>query len=83
MLQPEFVIYTGLGWGNKVDHNNHLYTDFSTYEKGYFESGVKLINVIKSGFSGIGIGGFYRYGYYASSNPKDNFVVKVTLNIGL
>lgn len=83
MLQPEFVMYSGLGWGNKVNHSNHLNTSYSTFEKGYFESGIKLINVIKSGFSGIGVGGFYRYGYYASSNPRDNFVAKVTLNIGL
>ena len=83
MLQPEFVVYTGLGWGDKVDKSKHLNTNFSTFEKGYYESGIKLVNLLKSGFTGLGIGGFYRYVCYASSNPKDNFVVKVTLNIGL
>lgn len=83
MLQPEFVLYNGLGWGSKINTSNHLYTDFSTFEKGYYETGIKLINLLKSGFSGVGIGGFYKYGPYNNSTWKDNFIAKVTLNIGL
>lgn len=83
MLQPEFVLYNGLGWGSKMSKSKHLYSDVSTFEKGYYETGIKLINLLKSGFSGFGIGGFYKYGPYANSIWKDNLVAKVTLNIGL
>ncbi len=49
-------------------------------EKGHVESGIELQNLLRSGFTGVGIGAFYRYGAAHVGNPEDNFVVK--LNVG-
>jgi len=54
---------------------------YKTMDKGYYESGLELNNLLKSGFVHIGVGGYYRYGPYAFSLPIDNFVVKLTITI--
>lgn len=50
-------------------------------EKGFFESGLLLNNIISSPFSGIGVGAIYRYGPYAMDDVKDNLKIKLTLSI--
>jgi hypothetical protein len=52
-------------------------------EKGFWESGLELANLIKfnSGFNaqGWGIGVFYRYGPYALPESGDNFRFTLSL----
>jgi hypothetical protein len=38
-------------------------------------------NLFTNGISGFGIGGFYRYGYYADGDWKKNIVPKICLTI--
>ena len=50
-------------------------------DKGFFEGGFIINNLITSNVSGIGIGVFYRYGAYANSDWKMNLVPKITATI--
>lgn len=56
---------------------------FKVPEKGYYESGLIIENLLKSGFTGLGIGVFHRYGPYANPEMKDNFVYKLSLSYNL
>ncbi|PZR38284.1 MAG: hypothetical protein DI538_10050 [Azospira oryzae] len=86
--KPELMLSQGVGYGiirNQVnrDADKHL---FSSYEKGYFESGVTLRNLIRFNyfnvaFIGFGAGVYYRYGYYQLPDAIDNFKLKMDLSI--
>ena len=82
MFQPALAIYQGVGWGKPVDFSLHQNIAGKSMEKGYYESGMKIYNIIHSGTSGFGFGTFYRYGPYSLPNSKDNFSYKITLSSG-
>lgn len=66
------------GKGPSINRTN---TEIKSPEKGYFESGLQLDNLVKSGFTSIGMGGFYRYGDYAFDKMGKNFTVKLTTSL--
>ncbi len=70
---PEISLVTAAGWGTLDHKSDHRGMEFSTMEKGYYESGLLLDNIIILNTSGIGVGAFYRYGPYAFPNVADNF----------
>ena len=83
-FQPKIALITNLGFGNLRNPENHKNIDFKTLEKGYFESGILLNNLIDfAGFIEYGVGVFYRYGPYSFSNNSKNFAFKFTIEIGL
>ena len=55
---------------------------FLTIDKGYFESGIVVKGLLNALFAKLGLGVFYRYGYYAWPNYEpfdsvwDNFAWK-------
>ena len=70
---PEFSVVTAAGWGSLDRPQDHQEVNFKTMEKGFFESGLLLDNILVINTSGLGIGVFYRYGPYAFNNVQDNF----------
>jgi hypothetical protein len=78
---PKVSVTHSLGMGRLEPSERHL--DFQTkdYEKGFFESGLELNNLYVSGFSGFGIGAYYRHGAYAFPEFKNNLAIKVTSTI--
>lgn len=79
-FSPEFAIATNLGFGDLDHPEYHRGVDFKTMEKGYFESGLLINNLLNvSGVYTIGVGAFYRYGAYHLPNMADNFAYKVTV----
>ena len=78
-FRPRIKVSTAAGWGTVDNPGNQYNTTFKTMEKGYYESGLELNNILKVNFLSMGIGGFYRYGPYAFSQPTDNFVFKFTI----
>ncbi|HXB12118.1 MAG TPA: DUF5686 family protein, partial [Bacteroidia bacterium] len=82
-FNPHLKLVTNIGWGNLDNISNHYNFPFKIMDKGYYESGVEINNLIKSSFVSLGVGGYYRYGPYALSTPIDNFVAKLTIHIGL
>ena len=48
-------------------------------EKGYYESGILINNILNLGFYSFGVGAFYRYGPYSLDKISDNFAWKFTM----
>ena len=80
-FQPTFAIKLNAGFGTLNNVNQHLGISTKSYEKGFYETGLLLNNLLRSGFSSLGIGAFYRLGPYANVTPKDNLAVKLSLGI--
>jgi len=83
-FKPQIIVHQNIGWGKLSNQAKYDLIDFSTKEKGFFESGLQLNNLIrfnyfKIAYIGIGMGAFYRYGPYANNELKDN----VSLNFNL
>ncbi len=82
-LNPGIVLVTNIGFGMLSHPEKHNNLEFNTMEKGYYESGVLINNIIKSSFFGYGFGIFYRYGPYSFSKTSNNFAYKLTLKFNL
>lgn len=81
--EPLFGLHTAVGVGDIRNITDHRNFDFKTFEKGYYESGVLLDNIIKAQFIGMGIGVFYRYGPNQLDAVKDNFFYKISFRFDL
>jgi hypothetical protein len=78
--EPQIALHHAIGYGEMNAKQNHS-VSFRSMDKGFFEGGLLLNNVLTSGMSGIGIGVFYRYGTYADPNWKQNLVFKISLSL--
>ncbi len=78
--EPQIALQHGIGYGSMSSRTAHNVA-FKSMDKGLFEGGVVVNNLLTSGFVGVGVGVFYRYGYYASVNEVNNFVPKVSMTI--
>jgi len=85
-FSPRIMVCQGIGFGTLKNVNAHIGIDFKTMEKGYFESGLMIgdLLVIKNLLS-FGVGAFVRYGTYYLSKPEyktiDNFAFKVLMRV--
>lgn len=81
-FKPEVRLAHAMTWGSLRNPELHIGVPFKTLEKGFFESGVIIDNIIRintmnAGYFGIGGGVFYRYGAYHLTDLRDNFTFKV------
>jgi hypothetical protein len=82
-FQPELVLSQAMAWGSLQNPLRHLNLGFLTMEKGYYESGILINNLLRFnyldvGYFGIGIGAYLRYGSYARDKFSDNVALKMT-----
>lgn len=83
IFKPDLIFANNIGVSEmEFDRAKHL-VSIQSYNKGYFETGVLLANLISQSFLGYGFGIFYRYGPYRFSKTSDNFAYKFTLHINL
>ncbi|MCB0476941.1 MAG: carboxypeptidase-like regulatory domain-containing protein [Crocinitomicaceae bacterium] len=83
-FQPQFTLATAAGWGRMNNKEYDFGVSYKTMEKGYYESGVRIDNLIKIQFIGLGFATYMRYGpYWISDKTIDNFAFKLALKIGL
>ena len=83
-FKPKIILTTSAAFGQLQKPELHHSIDFKTMEKGYFESGLVLNNIIMlNRFMGFGLGIFYRYGSYSFSNNSDNFAYKFSMTFDL
>ena len=82
-FQPGIVLATSVGFGQLTYDPNHVNLDQESYEKGYYESGILLNNLLRHWFIGYGLGVFYRYGPYSLPKTIDNFAFKFTIRFNL
>lgn len=74
---PSITLHQNLGWGGLSHPEYHEGVTFKTREKGLFETGLQLDNLIKMNYLnvsylGFGAGMFCRYGPYAKPAFGDN-----------
>lgn len=82
-FQPEIEFVTNFGIGRLQNPEPHRGINFKTMEKGYYESGIIINNILNQFFLGYGIGVFYRYGPYHLQKPIDNFAFKLSLSLNI
>jgi hypothetical protein len=78
-FQPEIALVQNVGFGSLANREPHENIEFRTMEKGYFETGLLINNIIRVQLFKYGLGVFYRYGPYAYTKTIDNFAFKLTL----
>jgi hypothetical protein len=85
--KPQFVVIHNSGWGMLNNANNQGIA-FKEKTKVYLESGLMINNIVRANYIrmfyvGVGMGAFYRYGYYALLNINDNMVYKISVTLSL
>ncbi|MFZ4400628.1 MAG: DUF5686 family protein [Bacteroidales bacterium] len=80
-FNPEVVILTNVMIGSLDNSMSHRNITLKAPDKGYFESGICINNLLKSGFSSFGIGAYLRFGPYRFDNNADNWALKWTMTI--
>lgn len=85
-FRPEVLVFTSAGYGTLRDSSRHRDLEFKTMEKGYYESGLMINNIIRANYFnvcylGLGGGAFMRYGAYAYPKWEDNMAYKLSLTV--
>jgi hypothetical protein len=81
-FRPVPVVVANAAWGALDKPEVHDGFTFSELNSGYYEAGLQIDNLLRSGFSSFGVGAFYRLGPNAFPDPLDNLAVKLTLGLG-
>jgi Family of unknown function (DUF5686)/CarboxypepD_reg-like domain len=86
-FKPTVGVSQGIAWGSLKNPESHAFIPISTLEKGYFESGITVDNLLrikigKVAYVGAGVGVFYRWGANRLPQPADNLVTRFVWNIG-
>ncbi|MEG1555137.1 MAG: DUF5686 family protein [Bacteroidales bacterium] len=83
-FSPKIVLCQNIGFGWLNNKKSHYGVTFKTMEKGYFETGILVedLLVILKAFS-FGVGAFYRYGAYAYERQIDNVAFKINFRVAL
>lgn len=83
-FRPEFALVNNFGIGEFSKNTYHQTTEpIQSIEKGYYECGLLINNILNQSFLGYGVGVFYRYGPYSFDKTAKNFSYKLSLTIGL
>ena len=86
-FQPSLVITTGAAIGT-LDHEKlHQDLKFQTIDKGYFESGlivndILMLKYFNTARIGLGVGMFYRYGAYNTGKIKEDGAIRISFTFG-
>ena len=86
-FKPQFLIVQNSGWGT-LRNSSYQGIDFKEKEKGYFESGLIINNILRLKYLnvfylGFGFGTFYRYGSYSFDKTIDNFAFRLSVSVSL
>lgn len=75
-FEPELVLHQNIafGWSNRKQYFQNQ--NIIVPEKGYFESGFSINNLLSMQFYSFGVGAFYHYGPYSSSDFYSNIALK-------
>ena len=84
-FRPHLKLVTHAGWGMLDNLSSHYFfpTKIQTMDKGYYESGLELNNLLNLNFLQLGVGSYYRYGPYSLNGFNNNIAYKLTAYIVL
>jgi hypothetical protein len=78
-FNPELELVHSMALGS-LEHPDVIFNiPVNTIDRGYFESGLRLLNLVKSGYTTFGLGAFYRYGAYSKPTTLENLAVKLVI----
>ncbi|MEL6671813.1 MAG: DUF5686 family protein [Bacteroidota bacterium] len=85
-FQPRITMVHGMAFGDIRQPEQHIGLDFSSLKKGYYESGLRIQQILRIRLAGIayiglGAGAFYKYGPYASGDWQQNIAYKLAINL--
>lgn len=78
-FRPRPAIVGSAAFGDLSRPELHEGLSFTPMKHGYYESGLLIENLLRSGFSSFGVGAFYRFGPYALPQVGDNIAVKLVM----
>ena len=77
-LAPHVEIVARGLWGVLASDATHEGIGIKIPDKGFYEGGVEINQLLTSGFSGFGVGFYYRMGPYSLPGFEENFAAKLT-----
>jgi hypothetical protein len=80
-FSPQLVLLTNAGIGTLSNPGQHLNQSLQSFEKGYLESGVALLDLLGSGITSLGVEFMVRYGPYAFPQFKDNYSLRLSYSV--
>jgi hypothetical protein len=84
-FKPSLVISQNMGWGSLQHKRKHADIVFNTMEKGYYETGVTLGDIVRYNLYGVkiglGISVYRRYGPYKFDDASRNYILKLATSI--
>lgn len=80
--EPQFALHHAIGYGEFAGRTEHNQS-FQSMDKGLYEAGIILNGMLTFNTYRLGLGAFYRYGYYSDTNALKNLVPKICLTIAL
>lgn len=81
-FRPVPVLVANAAWGALDEPERHRGYTFTPISGGYYEAGLQIDNLLRSGFTGFGVGAYYRLGPNSLPDAADNLAVKLTLGLG-
>ena len=82
-IQPQFTVASAAGWGRMLNQEYDFGVTYNTMEKGYYESGIIINDILKIRFLGLGFASYIRYGPYWHTKTINNFAFKLALKFSL
>jgi Family of unknown function (DUF5686) len=85
-FRPEVAVFQGVAVGSFSNREAHDGLEFKGLEKGYFETGLMVDNLLRKRIAklfyiGAGIGVFKRWGANALANESDNWTYRLVWNV--
>jgi hypothetical protein len=85
-FQPKPLLVFNATIGSLGNKTLHRYNNFKTLEKGFYETGIIISNLINKQYLGVarielGLGAFYRLNYNDGLNQIDRFAFKVQFGL--
>ena len=84
-ISPQFAIHHGIAYGdlpNKSLHQLTAHYPLQSMDKGVFEGGIIINELLNLSGLKFGIGGFYRYGEYSNEKWYKNIMPKLSIKFG-
>ncbi|WP_044118288.1 DUF5686 family protein [Alkaliflexus imshenetskii] len=79
-FKPVITLSSSAGW---ADISNQYKPIVQTFNKGFYESGIYIGNILKQMFLKYGLAVHYRYGPYQHQREIDNWSFKIGVEIGI
>ncbi|MCB0793196.1 MAG: carboxypeptidase-like regulatory domain-containing protein [Flavobacteriales bacterium] len=80
---PDLSVLASAAWGGMSRPELHQGLSFTPLNAPYFEAGLQVDDILRSGLVGLGIGGFYRFGDQAFGSVSDDLALKLTVKLGI